>query len=1142
MWQPKTLKARFVALVVIASLPIAVAMLLMAFQMHAAALSDAKRDLLLTAQDFVQEQGRIRAAAHQALQILSRIPAITEGDPKVCADVIDVIVQREELFYNFGMIGLDGNILCNARRVDATVNLSDRSYFQRALRTRAFATGDYQMGRLTKQPSMAFALPIPGNDGEPRAVLYGIVLLSRLLTPSANLHEQSITLIGPDFSVLVRSPPDEMVGKSIIGTAMHRALTHHYGATTVESFSGLDSAARINAVVRIGEDGKVASYAVVSMPESAVLAPATKALISGLLALFLAIGAMAVIMFIGGNTLVLKRVGALLAATRRLAAGDLTTRIPAASDGNEFSVLENAFNDMAHSNELGFGKINQLNRVYAVLTEIGSVIIQIRDRDTLLSEACRIAADAGGYLSVSVFWVDKNTSQARLAAHAGAAPDHFTALVSNVNDPVSPRDGPVTKSLKTGRHVIEQGFEASAERGWTRRVSQFGCRAIAAFPLIIEGRISGAIALHSSNPSAFDEAEEQLLLRLASDTSLGLEHIERDARIVQLRRVQAMLTEINGAILRIREAGALAAEACNISVKTGGYLTAAIIMYDKDATKSRLAGHAGVGRDHFEALQPDMIKVLESDNTPLVSALRSGKPVIEQEIDLLSSPGRWERMLKFGVQAVAAFPLTVEGQVTGALVLWSSVRGSFDDEEVLLLQQLAEDTGLGLEHIAQQTNVYQLSNFDRLTGLPNRLLFEDRAAQLFSRASHVQRVAAVLVIRVGRFLQINDRYGWAGVNQVLTRVSGYLNEAVRPGDTVARLGDNEFGVLLADVGSVEDAAVTASRIIAGFPRAIAWQEDTIATEGSMGIAICPQDGKDVSMLIRNAEVALNNMTLSPRNASAFYSAELDRRVHERHRMETALAGAMERNELSLAYQPIVRIADRAIIGAEALLRWHNRTLGQVSPAVFVPLAERAGLITEIGAWVLATASAQRVNWGQRVGDEFRMAVNVSVRQLRAPEFMGRVRQILETTGLEARCHSLCIEITESELMEDIDRATPLLNQLKALGMTLSIDDFGTGYSSLSYLRRLPVDILKIDISFVREIATSADARKLAGSIVALGHSLGLHIVAEGVETEAQLGVLAKMGCDSAQGYLFSRPVPATEFERLLRPGFRDRCG
>ena len=1125
------------ALVVIAALPIAGAMVMMAMQTRAAALSDARRGLSQSAKDFIQGQDQITAAAHQTLRILSRIPAVTEGDAKACADMFALIVQGETLFYNLGIVDLDGNILCNARQGRATANLRNRSYFQRALRARGFATGDYQIGRISKEPSMVFALPILGNNGEPRAMLYAVLLLSKLFTPAASLPDEAITLMDPGFNVLVRSPFDAKAGKTTVDTEMRQALTLHFGAATDEPFIGLDSAKHINAFARIGKDGEVSGYIVVSKPESMVFAPANKALISGFLALFLSLGAMTVVMFIGGNKLVLKRVGALLAATRRLAAGDLTTRIPAASDGNEFSVLENAFNEMARSNELDFGKINQLNRVYAVLTGIGSMIIQIRDRDKLLNEACRIAVDAGGYLSASVFWVDRRTSQARLAAHAGAAPEHFRTLVINVNEPVLPRDGPVTKSLKTGRHVIEQGFEASAARDWTRRVSQFGCRAISAFPLVIEGKVSGIIALHSSNPSAFDEAEDQLLLRLAADTSLGLEHIEKDARIARLMRVQAMLTEINGAILRIRETGTLAAQACDIAVKFGGYLTAAIIMYDKDTTKSRLAGHAGAGRGSFEALQPDMIKVLESDNTPLVRALRSGKPVIEQEIDLLSSPRRRERMLKFGVQAVAAFPLTVEGQVTGALVLWSSVPGSFDDEEVLLLQQLAEDTGLGLEHIEQQTHVYQLSNFDRLTGLPNRLLFEDRAAQLFSRASHVQRVAAVLVIRVGRFLQINDRYGWAGVNQVLTRVSGYLNEAVRPGDTVARLGDNEFGVLLADVSSVEDGGITANRIIAGFPRAISWQEDTIATEGSMGIAIYPQDGTDVATLIRNAEVAFNNMTLSPRNVSAFYSAELDKRVHERHRMEAELAGAMERNELSLVYQPIVRIADRAITGAEALLRWHNRTLGQVSPAVFVPIAERTGLITGIGAWVLATAGAQRMSWRQRAGNEFRMAVNVSVRQLRAPDFMDQVRKILETTGLEAHRLSLCIEITESELMENIDRLIPVLNQLKALGITLSIDDFGTGYSSLSYLRRLPVDILKIDISFVREIATSAEARKLAGSIVALGHSLDLHIVAEGVETEAQLSVLAKMGCDAGQGYLFSRPVPALEFEQLLRSGF-----
>ncbi len=1137
MWRPKTLKARLVALVVIAAVPIVVAMVMMAIQMRTAALSDARRGLSQSAKDFIQGQDQITAAAHQTLRVLSRMPAVTEGDPKTCADTLALVVQGEALFFNFGRADLNGNIQCNARQIDPATNLGDRSYFQRAIRTRDFAAGDYQMGRVTKEPSMSFALPILGNDGAPRAVLYAALRLSKLFTPAARIPDQTVTLIDPGFNVMVRSPPDAMVGRAITGTPLHRALVQSAGAPSVESLDEPDSARSINALARIGKEGEVGGYVVVSTPESVVFAPANKALINGLWALLAALGAMTVIMFIGGNTLVLKRVGALLAATRRLAAGDLTTRIPAASDGNEFSVLENAFNDMARSNELDFGKINQLNRVYAVLTGIGSAIIQIRDREKLLNEACRIAVDAGGYLSASVYWVDKNASQARLVAHAGAAPEHFRTLVVNVSEPVLPNNGPVTQSLKTGRHVIEQGFEASAAREWARKVSQFGCRAIAAFPLVIEGKVSGIIALHSANPSAFDEAEERLLLRLAADTALGLEHIEKDARIAQLTRVQAMLTEINSAILRIREPEALAAKACDIAVNNGGYLTAAIIMVDRRTSASRLAGHAGVGRDHFEALQPDMVKTLEPVNTPLVRALRSGSPVVEQETVLLSDHGRRERLFKFGVRSVAAFPLVVEGEVAGVLVLWSSMPDAFDADEVKLLQQLAQDAGLGLEHIEQRTHVYQLSNFDRLTGLPNRVLFEDRAAQLFARAVRAQRVAAVLVIRVGRFLQINDRYGRAGVDQVLMRVSGYLNEAVRPGDTVARLGDNEFGVLLADVSSVEDAAATANRIIAGFPKAIAWQEDTIATEGSMGIAIYPQDGTDVATLIRNAEVALNNMTLTPRNAFAFYSAELDERVHERHRMEVDLAGAMERNELSLVYQPIVRIADRVITGAEALLRWRSRTLGQVSPAVFVPIAERTGLITAIGAWVLATAGAQRVSWRQRAGNEFRMAVNVSVRQLRAPDFMDQVRKILETTGLEAHRLSLCIEITESELMQDIDRVTPLLNQLKALGMTLSIDDFGTGYSSLSYLRRLPVDILKIDISFVREIATSAEARKLAGSIVALGHSLDLHIVAEGVETEAQLSVLAKMGCDAGQGYLFSRPVPALEFEQLLKSGF-----
>jgi len=401
------------------------------------------------------------------------------------------------------------------------------------------------------------------------------------------------------------------------------------------------------------------------------------------------------------------------------------------------------------------------------------------------------------------------------------------------------------------------------------------------------------------------------------------------------------------------------------------------------------------------------------------------------------------------------------------------------------------------------------------------------------RAPRAHTVAAVLLLRVERFRQINDRFGWAGCDAVVKQIAHHLATLVRPGDTVARVADDQFGILLDDVRQVEDIVATADRLIAGYPRAVSWSGQEILVQGSMGIGAYPNDGEDVQTLLHNAQVALDNITIRRGNAFAFYAADLDRKAHARHLIETELAHAIERGELSIAYQPVVRIHDRKVTGAEALLRWESGTLGHVAPASFVSIAEQVGLIAAIGKWVFEATCVQRVAWRRPGTEDFRVSANVSVYQLRQPDFLASVEQILRHTGLDPRQVAFGIELTETELMEQIDRMVPILRTMRSFGVYLSIDDFGTGYSSLSYLWRLPVDALKIDLSFVRDIATDENAQNVAASIVTLGHSLNLHVVAEGVETAEQLRVLEAMGCDSAQGFLFGHPVPAGAFAKFL---------
>lgn len=1135
---PTTLRARLLLLVVLAALPALASIIASALHERSNAMEMAMTKALSQTRLVLAEQGEVKAAARELLGSIAILPEITHGGGKACARTLPKLLRASEMFANLGKLDAKGMLICSVvqPRDQRVIDSSGRTYFKRALKSKSFAAGDFQIGSVTRSASINYALPVYA-DGELTSVLIANYPLSKMLDPLRNAHLPQgtrVTLLDPGFTVVAQDPPDASIGKSIVGTEMHRFIGKEL-AKSDRSHSGMAWVVdqRILAFTALRADsGETQGYVVVNMPKAAILAPANRALGRDLAYITLVLLVISGIALIGSEVLVLNRIRALLSATRRIAAGDLGARVPETENKCELSDLDTAFNNMADRVEAQISSIQSLNRTYAMLTAINSALIHIRNRDELLNEACRIAVTDGAYISACVFVVDQGATQTRLAAHAGLNRALFESIKVDLTKPLATGRGPVATSISTGAHVVVHNIGEETSAGWSVNVHNFGARSMAAYPLLINGEVRGSLAFWSSDAQAFDDDEVLLLKQLAADTSIGLEHIDKEAKISRLTRVQAVLTEINSALLRMQKTEDMSNEACRIAVDTGGFLTACIVMTNEDATQFRIAGHAGAGRDYFDSLSSNVVDALQHANTPLLRALQTGGHAIEQDFELLDNHPFKLMLLELGVRAVAALPLRITGQFAGVLVLWSSTSHAFDDAEILLLQQLAADTGLGLEIIGQQAQVYQLSNFDRLTGLPNRSLFEDRAAQILSRAPHLQRVVTVLVIRVGRFRQINDQYGRAGSDRVLMQVARYLSEALRPGDTAARLGDDEFGLLLADVNSVEDAIATADRILSGFPRTIEWEGDAVPTASNMGIAISPQDGMDVATLLQHASLALNNLTLSNHGTFAFYSPKLDLQAHERRHMEIELAGALDRDELFLVYQPIVNISDGTIVGAEALLRWHHRALGQVSPAVFVPLAERTGLIERIGAWVFESACTQLVAWKPVMADDFRLSVNVSTHQLRVPDFLGQVNKHLETTGLDPRQSLLCIEITESELMENMSQAVHVLNRLKTMGFQISIDDFGTGYSSLSYIRRLPVDTLKIDISFVRDIATDANAKALAASIVALGHNLNLAIVAEGIETETQLNILAEMGCDKAQGYLFSRPVPATEFEKL----------
>ncbi len=438
----------------------------------------------------------------------------------------------------------------------------------------------------------------------------------------------------------------------------------------------------------------------------------------------------------------------------------------------------------------------------------------------------------------------------------------------------------------------------------------------------------------------------------------------------------------------------------------------------------------------------------------------------------------------------------------------------------------------------------RLANYDDLTGLPNRRMFLARLDWAIRRAKRHPSVCALLHLDLDRFKQINDSLGPRVGDSLLRDVAQRLAASVRDSDAVGRFpdeaprsslsrtGGDEFAVLVCEIDRAENASLLARRISLALAKPFLVEERDLFVTASIGIAVYPDDGVEPDSLLKHAEVAMHYAKRHGGNSYEFYSKDINARASERLTLENQLRRAIEREELLLHYQPKVDVGSGRIVGAEALVRWQHPELGMVSPVKFVPLAEESGLIVPIGEWVLREACKECKAWQHLGLQPLGVAVNVSSVQLKKGGLLQMLRSALETSGLEAP--HLVIELTESMLMESAEANIQILQELKAMGVRFAIDDFGTGYSSLSYLKRLPLDELKIDRSFMSDVPSDRDNTAIASAIIALAHNLGLKVVAEGIESTDQLEFLKARLCDEFQGFLFSRPLPKEELRQLLR--------
>jgi diguanylate cyclase (GGDEF)-like protein len=608
---------------------------------------------------------------------------------------------------------------------------------------------------------------------------------------------------------------------------------------------------------------------------------------------------------------------------------------------------------------------------------------------------------------------------------------------------------------------------------------------------------------------------------------------ERTAKVVRLNRIYSVLSGINTIIVRVHERDELFAEACRIAVEHGKFEMAWIGMLDAASGMVQSAAIAGRDEGYLDQIKLTLRNDGTGNSSLTAEALTHAVPVVCNDISVDERMSRLrDEALKRGYRSVAVFPLLLDQRPVGVFALHASEPDFFDAQEMKLLIEMANDISFALDHIAKGEKLNYLAYYDALTGLPNRTLFCDRVDNFIRSHAERQESVAVITFNVERLHFVNDSLGRPAGDALLKQIAERLQDAVGNEGSIARTGSDTFAVSLAGITAGTDVAHTLEEKIfyaLSRPFTVGGQELRLAFK--CGVALSPDDGSDAESLFRNAEAALQKAKDSG-DKYMFYAPQMNARVAEILSLETKLRIAVVDEQFVLHYQPRVDLAGNRITGLEALIRWISPEIGLVPPAQFIPILEQTGMILEVGQWVLQQAAEDQRRWRKLGLNPPRVSVNISPLQLRQKGFVDSVLKVIAAD--KDNPAEIDLEITESVIMEDIEESIRKLSVIKAMGVGVEIDDFGTGYSSLSYIARLPITALKIDRSFIAEMANSDDNMMIISTIVSLAHTLKLRVIAEGVETEEQRGILKLLKCDDMQGYLFSRPLPSSVIEAMLR--------
>ncbi|MBR0898940.1 EAL domain-containing protein [Bradyrhizobium tropiciagri] len=751
---------------------------------------------------------------------------------------------------------------------------------------------------------------------------------------------------------------------------------------------------------------------------------------------------------------------------------------------------------------------------------------------------CDATLHLGNVRGAAIF-VSDDTTWLRVSATAGPSVERLAELRLST-DPASAQGQELGgRAFRTAQlHYSKDVLTDPLMRSWWGLGEGEAIREAAALPLVQGNQPHGLMFVFFAEET-IDSDVVRLLNILIENISAGAEVLRRDRQKSRLARMYSALSAIGGIIMRAQSRIELFQRACETAVLDGIFAATMIALAKPDSDLLEVVAMGGPEREAAVAFRLSVDPDRPEGRGLAGMAFRSRRPCISNDY---FADARltyfYDIFRKGGARSGAAFPLIKGGKSIGVLIFLSAEVGTFQPDLNALLQKLADNVSFAVENFDRaeekakaDERVKYLAAYDSLTGLPNRSSFSQLLNSTLVAARRCRGKVALFFIDLDRFKIINDTLGHAEGDALLVEIASRLRQALREQDVVARLGGDEFVAILPEPGRKADINRMAHKLLSAVMKPMLLKGQECRVTASIGVALYPDDGRDEQSLVKRADLAMYLAKEEGKNDVRFFSKRANTQSIERLVMESNLRKALERNEFTLHYQPKINLRTSQITGIEALIRWGQPDLGLLPPAQFIPVSEETGLIIPIGKWVIKTACEQHMSWRNEGFPPVRMAINLSPRQFQYELLLQDIDEILTRTGMDPEF--LELEVTETMVMQNVDQAIKVLSAIKRRGIHIAMDDFGTGYSSMSLIKRFPIDTLKIDRAFIRQLPQDKEDRAITDAIINLGRALGLRVVAEGVENDEQEVFLRDHACDEMQGYLFSRPIPPEEISVLL---------